>query len=165
MTATSWFQLGAVIAVLVVAVPLLGRYLTAVHSDGKAPGDRVFLPIERLVYRLVGVDPGRGQTWPAYTRSVIGFGVVSVLGLYLLLRVQGSLPLNPTGVDGFEPALAFNTAVSFVTGTNWQAYAGENTASHGAQMFGLVVGQFTAAAVGMSVALAMVRGLRHRRRR
>ena len=107
--------------------------------------------------------PTSGQTWPPYARSVIGFRVVSVLGLYLLLRMQGALPLNPTGVDGFEPALAFNTAVSFVTGTNWQAYAGENTASHGAQMFGLVVGQFTAAAVGMSVALAMVRGLRYRR--
>jgi potassium-transporting ATPase potassium-binding subunit len=93
---------------------------------------------------------------------MLAFSLISTLGLYAMLRTQHWLPVNPTGMGNVAPALAFNTAVSFVTGTNWQAYAGESTMSHFSQMAGLVVAQFTAAGVGMGVALALVRGLARR---
>ena len=118
-----------------------------------------FLPVERALYRFGGVDPGREQQWPVYALSLLAFSAVSVFGLYLLQRIQGVLPLNPTDVDGVPPALAFNTAVSFVTNTNWQNYGGEGTMSHLTQMAGLTVQNFVSAAVGISVAIAFVRGL------
>ena len=164
MTSAAWLQLLVVILAVAVVAPLLGRYLAEVHGGGSAPGDRIFLPIERAIYRVCGVDPAGRQRWPAYALSVLAFGAVSVLGLFVVLRLQSELPFNPTGVDGMPAALAFNVAVSFVTGTNWQSYAGESTISHLSQMSGLVVAQFTAAAVGMSVALAVVRGVTARRR-
>ena len=101
----------------------------------------------------------REQQWPVYALSLLAFSAVSVFGLYLLQRIQGALPLNPTDVDGVPPALAFNTAVSFVTNTNWQNYGGEGTMSHLTQMAGLTVQNFVSAAVGISVAIAFVRGL------
>ena len=146
-----------------VSVPLLGRYLAQVFGGGLAPGDRVFGPVERLLYRLTGVDPDREQRWPTYATSLLAFSAVSVLALYALQRFQGSLPFNPTGVDGVPPALAFNTAVSFVTNTNWQNYAAENTMSHLTQMVGLAVQNFVSAAVGLAVAVALIRGLVRRR--
>lgn len=164
MTGAGWVQLGVVALAVAVVAPLLGRYLAAVHGGGPAPGDRIFLPVERLACRLAGVVPASSQRWSSYARSVMAFGLVSVSGLYLILRFQAVLPFNPTDAPAVEPALAFNAAVSFVTGTNWQAYAGETTMSHLSQLAGLVVAQFTAAAVGMSVAVAVVRGLVHRHR-
>jgi potassium-transporting ATPase potassium-binding subunit len=164
MSGSGWLQLVAMVAVVAVAAPLLARYLAAVHGGGRAPGDRFFAPIERATYRLLGVDPSSGQRWSGYACSMVVFGAVSTMVLFAVLRVQHLLPLNPTDAPSVPPAMAFNTAVSFVTGTNWQAYAGESTMSHLAQTAGLVVTQFTAAAVGMSVAVAVVRGLLHRRR-
>ena len=164
VTSAAWLQLFAVVTAVVVVAPLLGRYLAAVHGGGRAPGDRVFVPVEGAIYRVSGVDPGRGQRWQAYAAAVLAFSVVSVVGLFLVPRLQSALPFNPTGVGAMPAPLAFNVAVSFVTGTNWQAYAGESTISHLSQMSGLVVAQFTAAAVGMSVALAVVRGLTARGR-
>ncbi|HEY5727112.1 MAG TPA: potassium-transporting ATPase subunit KdpA, partial [Acidimicrobiia bacterium] len=134
-----------------------------VFGGGEAPGDRFFGPIERFVYRLSGVNPEREQRWNVYALSLLAFSAVSVLALYALQRFQGSLPFNPTGVDGVPPALAFNTAVSFVTNTNWQNYAGENTMSHLTQMVGLAVQNFVSAAVGLAVAIAFIRGLVRRR--
>ena len=139
--------------------PSCWRHRAAVFGGGKAPGDRIFLPVERLTYRALRIDPGRSWTWRAYALAVLAFGLVSTLLLYLILRLQGHLPLNPTGAPDMPPLLSFNTAVSFITGTNWQAYEGETAASYLAQMAGLVVAQFTAAAVGLSVALAVVRGI------
>jgi K+-transporting ATPase ATPase A chain len=159
MSAAGWEQLIFVVAVTAVAAPVLGRYLAATFRGGPAPGDRVFLPIERLVYRVTGTDPESSWTWRRYALAVLGFGLVSTLFLYAILRLQGVLPLNPTHAPGMSPLLAFNTAASFVTGTNWQAYEGETQASYLAQMAGLVVAQFTAAAIGLSVALAVVRGI------
>jgi len=159
MSASGWEQLAFIAVVTVIAAPLLGRYLAATFGGGKAPGDRVFLPIERLVYRTTGVDPEHGWPWRRYATAVLAFGLVSTLFLYLILRLQGVLPLNPTHAPGMSSFLSFNTAVSFITGTNWQAYSGETQASYLAQMAGLVVAQFTAAAVGLSVALAVVRGI------
>ena len=163
MTGASWLQLGVLIALLAITIKPLGLYMAKVFGpERKAPGDRVLLPVERLVYRLTGVDPDREQRWQIYAVSVLAFSVVSVLFLYVLQRLQGSLPVNPTNVGAFPQALSFSTAVSFVTNTNWQNYAGENTASHLTQMVGLAVQNFTSAAVGLAVAVALIRGLTRR---
>jgi len=159
MTPSGWEQLLFVAAVTAVAAPLLGKYLAATFKGGRAPGDRVFLPVERLVYRTLGVDPEASWTWRAYALAVLAFGLVSALLLYAILRLQGVLPGNPAHAPGMPPLLSFNTAASFVTGTNWQAYEGETAASNLADTVGLVVAQFTAAGVGLAVALAVVRGI------
>ena len=163
MSGANWLQLGALLGVLLVTAPLLGAYLARVLGGGSAPGDRVFLPVERVIYRVAGVDPSREQPWNVYAVSLLAFSAVSVLGLFLLERVQGVLPLNPTNVHGVSSALAFNTAASFVTNTNWQNYAGESTMSHLTQMAGLAVQNFASAAVGVAVAVALVRGFVRRR--
>jgi K+-transporting ATPase ATPase A chain len=129
----------------------------------RAPGDRFFLPVERLVYRVCGIDESREQRWSVYALSLLAFSVVSVLLLYVLQRVQGGLPLNPNNMKGVPPALSFNTSVSFLTNTNWQNYAGESTMSYLTQMAGLTVQNFVSAAVGLAVAIAFVRGLIRRR--
>jgi K+-transporting ATPase ATPase A chain len=164
MNITGWEQLLFVGAVTALLAPPLGRYLAATFRDRSpdergAPGDRVFLPVERLVYRVLHVDPEGSMTWPVYTIALLVLGLLSTLLLYLILRLQGVLPVNPTHAPGMPPKLAFNTAISFITGTNWQAYEGETQASYLADMAGLVVAQFTAAAVGLAVALAVVRGV------
>jgi K+-transporting ATPase ATPase A chain len=163
MSWENWLQLGALIGLVLVSTRLLGPYLARVIGGGPAPGDRVFLPVERAVYRVAGVDPAREQPWGVYAVSLLAFSAVSVLGLYLLQRVQGLLPLNPTDVEGVPSALAFNTAASFVTNTNWQNYGGESTMSHLTQMAGLTVQNFVSAAVGIAVAVALIRGLVRRR--
>ncbi len=163
MSVYNWLQLLALVALLAVGTRLLGPYLARVFGGGPAPGDRVFLPVERLLYRAAGVDPAREQPWTVYALSLLAFSGVSVLGLYLLQRVQGSLPLNPTDVAGVPSALAFNTAASFVSNTNWQNYGGESTMAHLTQMAGLTVQNFASAAVGIAVAVALIRGLTRRR--
>ncbi len=163
MTAAGWLQLAALIGLIALGTRLLGPYLARVFGGGSAPGDRVFLPVERFIYRLVGVDPEREQRWNVYAYSLLAFSAVSVLFLYLLQRVQEWLPLNPTDAVGVPAALAFNTAVSFVTNTNWQNYGGELTMSHLTQMAGLAVQNFVSAAVGLAVAVALIRGLARRR--
>jgi K+-transporting ATPase ATPase A chain len=154
------------VVLLVVALaatcPLLGWWIAdaLMPMPGEAArGDRIFRPFECVVYRLLGVSGTRSMRWAPYARAVLVFGAVSTVGLFAILRLQGQLPLNPTDVDGQSTALAFNTAVSFVTGTNWQAYAGETGASHLAQIAGLVTAHFTAAAVGIAVGLAVIRSL------
>ena len=163
MSTSNWLQLLALVAAILATTRLLGPYLARVLSAGPAPGDRVFLPVERGIYRLLGVDPSREQRWNVYALSLLAFSAVSVVGLYLLQRVQGALFLNPTDVVGVPPALAFNTAVSFVSNTNWQNYGGESTMSHLTQMAGLTVQNFVSAAVGIAVAVALIRGLARRR--
>ncbi len=159
MSASGWAQLLFAVVVTAVLAPLLGRYLAATFRGGRAPGDRVFLPVENLVYRALGTDPDSSWSWRSYALAVLAFGLISTLLLYAILRLQGHLPLNPTHAPGMPPLLSFNTAVSFITGTNWQAYEGETAASYLAQMAGLVVAQFTAGAIGIAVALAVVRGI------
>jgi potassium-transporting ATPase potassium-binding subunit len=159
----AWGQAAALLGLVVLSTPLLGAHIARVFGSVRAPGDRVFLPVERALYRLGGVDPEREQPWRVYALSVLAFSIVSVLGLFLLQRVQGALPLNPTHVGGVAPALAFNTAVSFVTNTNWQNYGGESTMSHLTQMAGLTVQNFVSAAVGIAVAIAVIRGITRRR--
>jgi potassium-transporting ATPase potassium-binding subunit len=174
MNLTGWEQLLFVCAATAILAPLLGRYLAATFHDSagasagtkagtgagtKAPGDRIFAPVERLVYRALRVDPESSMTWQVYAIAVLVFGLLSSFLLYAILRLQGVLPLNPTHAPGMSPTLSFNTAISFITGTNWQAYEGETQAGYLADMAGLVVAQFTAAAVGLAVALAVVRGI------
>jgi K+-transporting ATPase ATPase A chain len=164
VNALGWEQLAFVAAATAILAPMLGKYLAATFrdrgpGDRPAPGDRIFLPVERLVYRALRVNPDSSMTWKVYATAVLVLGLLSTLLLYLILRLQGVLPLNPARAPGMSPQLSFNTAISFITGTNWQAYEGETQASYLADMAGLVVAQFTAAAVGLAVALAVVRGL------
>jgi potassium-transporting ATPase potassium-binding subunit len=163
MSGAAWLQFLVITALVAAATPPMGGYLAKVHGGGAAPGDRFFGPLERLVYRATGVNPSREQRWTVYARSLLAFSAVSVLLLYLMQRVQGGLPLNPTDVGAVPEPLAFNTAVSFTTNTNWQNYAGEITMSHLTQMAGLAVQNFVSAAVGIAVAVALIRGLARRR--
>jgi K+-transporting ATPase ATPase A chain len=169
----SWqdaLEILALAALLGVTVVPLGRYIAAVYgsrADGSAPGDRVFAPIERAIYRVCRVDARREQRWNVYASSLLAFSLVSMLGLYVVLRLQGSLPFNPTDRDNVSPTGAFNTAVSFVTNTNWQWYSGEVAMSHFTQMVGLAVQNFVSAGVGFAVIVAIIRGItrtRHRSR-
>ena len=164
MSSASWVQFFILVALLLALAPPLGRYMAMVYGDDdRAPGDRFFLPVERFIYRLLRVDPAREQRWTVYAYSVIGFSLGSFLFLYALIRLQGSLPFNPVGLSAVAPGLAFNTAVSFMTNTNWQAYGGETTMSHLSQMLGLTVQNFVSAAAGMAVMAALIRGLARRR--
>lgn len=159
MSTSGWQQLLFIGVASAILAPLLGRYLAATFRGGKAPGDRVFLPIEGVIYRALGTNPESSWSWRAYALAVLAFGLLSTLLLYLILRLQGHLPLNPTHAPDMPPLLSFNTAASFITGTNWQAYEGETAMSYLGQMAGLVVAQFTAGAVGIAVALAVIRGI------
>ncbi len=148
---------------VIVITPPLGNYIARVMEGERSFLHPVLAPVERLTYRVLRVEPEREQAWKPYTRSLLVFSIVSVALLYLLQRVQGLLPLNPDGHGAVDPFLAFNTAVSFVTNTNWQNYLGEQTMSHLTQMAGLAVQNFASAAVGLAVAIALVRGIARRR--
>lgn len=145
-----------IIALAAVHVPL-GDYMYRVYSSEKHSRG------ERVIYRLIGADPKSEQTWGAYARSVLAFSAISILFLFVFQLVQGKLPLHLNDpATPMTPALAWNTAVSFVTNTNWQAYSGESTQSHLVQMAGLSVQNFVSSAVGMAVAIAFIRGLARR---
>jgi K+-transporting ATPase ATPase A chain len=144
-------QLLALIAALALAYIPLGNYMAGVYSSDK------HWRIEKWVYKGIGANPDTEMTWPAYLRGVLAFSAVGVLFLYLLMRLQGVLP-GSLGFSSVDPAQSFNTAVSFVTNTNWQSYYGEQTMGHVVQTAGLAVQNFVSAAVGMAVAVALVRG-------
>lgn len=164
MSTVSWLQLAALVAVVGLTAPALGGYMARVYGDERpAPGDRVFLRIERPIYRLCGVDPEREQRWTTYAYSLLASSLVSFAAVYVLQRFQGSLPFNPTDMTAPDAHLSFNTAVSFMTNTNWQSYGGESTLSHLTQMMGLTVQNFLSAAAGMAVLAAFIRGLARRR--
>ncbi len=168
MSWQNWLQIIVLVILLLVTVPRLGRYLADVYGardDGSAPGDRFFNPIERLIYRVCGIDAKREQRWSGYAVSLLAFSVMSLLGLYALLRLQGHLPFNPTGRSAFTPSGAWNIAVSFVTNTNWQWYSGEVAMSHLSQMVGLAVQNFVSAAAGMAILVAMIRGITRTKQR
>jgi potassium-transporting ATPase potassium-binding subunit len=135
-----------------------------VYSSEKAPGDRFFLPIERFTYRVCRIDPDSEQRWRSYVMSLLAYTLVGGLLTYGVLRLQAHLPGNPNGYPDVPPGLSFNTAISFMTNTNWQNYAGENTMSVLSQMLGLVWHQFISAAVGMALAAAFIRCLIRRRK-
>ena len=162
MNILGWLELAIFLIVLLVITKPLGIYLVGVlDTNGKTFLDPVVKPVERLTYRLFGVDPEKEQSWLQYTIAMLVFTLVTVLFTYLILRLQGFLPLNqdPKTFQAVTDHVAFNTAVSFSTNTNWQSYSGESTMTYFSQMVGLAVHNFMSAAVGIAVAAAVVRGI------
>src|SRR6202051_643184 len=160
MNISGWFQLALYRVLLILITKPLGIYLFQVlEANGKTFLDPVIKPFERLTYRLFGVDPEKEQGWILYTISMLIFELVTVLLTYLILRFQNFLPLNPQGQAGVTDHLAFNTAWSFATNTNWQSYGGESTMSYLSQMLALASHNFFSAAIGIAIAAAVVRGI------
>src|SRR5450631_4515061 len=158
MTIVGWLQIAIVLAlVLATAIPLSG-HIASVYSGKDNFLSPVLRPVERIFYRLAGVDETREQTWLVYAMAMIAFSIAGFVLLYALQRFQNVLPLNPRGFDAVPPDLAFNTSDSFITNTNWQNYSGETTMSHLTQMLGLTVHNFVSAATGLAMAFALVRG-------
>jgi K+-transporting ATPase ATPase A chain len=151
------------LAAVAALTPPLGSYVARVMTGRRTFLHPVLGPVERLVHHSLRLRPDHEQTWKAYARSLLAFSLVSIVGLYLLQRAQGLLPGNPDRFGAVDPFLALNTAVSFVTNTDWQNYAGEATMSHLTQMAGLATQNFLSAGVGLAVAVALVRGLTRRR--
>jgi len=162
MLSNSVIQLVAFfLIVAVVSVPL-GLYMARVFSNERTFLDPVLSPIERLIYRICGINPAVEMGWTGYAVSMLAFSLISMIFLYALQRLQYYLPLNPNGLAGVPPGLAFNTAASFTTNTNWQAYSGEQTLSYLTQMVGLTSHNFLSAAAGMATAAAVIRGFARR---
>jgi K+-transporting ATPase ATPase A chain len=159
MTANGWFQIFFFLAVIAAITPPLGAYMTCVFARERTWLDVVLRPIERLIYRTTGVDETREMRWTEYAVALLLFSAVSMLVLYGMQRLQAVLPWNPQRLPGVPPDLAFNTAASFTTNTNWQAYSGESTMSYFTQMVGLAYHNFVSAAVGIAVAIAFIRGI------
>ncbi len=157
MNPQGWVEIALTLAVTVALAWPLGLYLARVWTGERTWLDPALRPVERLVYAGCGIKPDKSQAWVSYAASVIGFSIVGFVTLYLILRFQNLLPLNPQGFAGVSPHLAFNTAISFVTNTNWQSYAPETTLSTFSQMVGLTSHNFLSAAVGMSIAAAVAR--------
>jgi K+-transporting ATPase ATPase A chain len=162
VTVHGWLQIGLFSLLVLLLTKPVGLWLWRVFESRARPLARLLGPVERGVFRLCGVDPDREQDWKGYAVSVLVFSAMGLLVTYAILRLQAVLPGNPNHLGPVEPALAWNTAVSFTTNTNWQAYSGESTMSHLAQMAGLAWHNFTSAAAGIGVALALARGLTRR---
>lgn len=162
MTLIGWLQILLFFALVLAVTRPLGVYLFRVFEADTQPLPRVLGPVERVLLRLCGVDGKREQSWSQYTLSLLAFSLFGVLITYLIQRLQHVLPLNPQGLAAVGPELAFNTAVSFTTNTNWQSYAGESTMSYFSQMVGLAWHNFTSTAAGLGVALALARGFTRR---
>ncbi len=162
MTANGWLQIIVfLLAILAVTKPL-GVFMARVFNRERTFMDPVLRPIERLLYRLTGVDEEHEMRWTEYAVAMLLFSVVSMLLLYLMQRVQAWLPLNPQKLAAVAPDLAFNTAASFTTNTNWQNYSGEVAMSYFTQMAGLAYHNFASAAVGIALAIAFIRGIARR---
>jgi K+-transporting ATPase ATPase A chain len=156
----SWFQFALFVGALLLITKPLGLYLVRVlDTHGRTFLDPLIKPLERLTYRVCGIDPEKEQSWLGYTFALLAFSLVGLLFTYFILRYQDHLPLNPQGFPGLAPHLAFNTAVSFTTNTNWQSYGGESTMSYFSQMVALTIHNFTSAACGIAIAAALVRGI------
>ena len=159
MTINGLAQIGLFFIVLVALVKPLGWYMARVYTGQTCGMDRVMGPLERVIYRVCGVREAEDMNWKTYAVAMLLFNVTGLVALYALQRVQEFLPLNPGTFGAVAPDLAFNTAASFITNTNWQAYAGESTLSYLTQMLGLTVQNFVSAATGMAVLVALIRGL------
>src|SRR6266496_824649 len=163
MTANGWFQILLFFALIFMVTKPFGIFMARVFNREKTFLDPVLRPVERLLYRVTTVDESYEMRWTEYAISMLLFSVVSMLVLYLIQRVQYYLPLNPQKLTGVNPPhLAFNTAASFTTNTNWQAYGGETTMSYFTQMAGLAYHNFMSAAVGIALAIALIRGIARR---
>jgi K+-transporting ATPase ATPase A chain len=160
MNIFGWIQLALFIILLFLLTKPVGIYLTRVlDPEGKTFLDAALRPVEGLFYRFFGLDPKKEQAWQDYALSLVSFSLVGCLFTYAILRLQHLLPMNPQGFGAVSEHLAFNTAVSFTTNTNWQSYGGESTLSYFSQMVGLIFHNFTSAAAGIAVAAAFIRGI------
>jgi len=162
VTVLGWIQIVLFVLVTAALTRPLGGYLAAVFAGERTLLSPVLAPLERGFFRLAGIDARTEQRWPAYAVAMLMFNFMGVLLLYALQRLQALLPLNPQGMGAVAPDLAFNTAVSFVTNTNWQNYAGESVLGYLVPMAGLTVQNFLSASTGMALALALVRGFARR---
>jgi K+-transporting ATPase ATPase A chain len=162
VTTQGWLQIGFYVAVLTALTPVLGTYMARVYQGERLALERVLGPVERLTYRVLGVDVTRQQDWKGYARTTLVFSALFFVALFVILRTQGIHPFNPEGFDSGPWDVSFNTAASFVTNTNWQFYGGETTLSYFSQMAGLAVQNFVSAAVGMAVMAAVIRGFASR---
>lgn len=160
MHSTDWIQLALFVALLAGLTVPMGKYLFCVlDTHGRTWLDPLLKPVERATFAAMGVKPDKEQNWRQYTGSMLLFSLVGCVFTYALLRLQNYLPLNPQKLPGVSPELAFNTAVSFTTNTNWQNYGGESTLSYFSQMVALTIHNFTSAATGIAIAAAVVRGI------
>jgi len=157
MTANGYLQLVFYVVVLIAASVPLGAYMANVY-EGRSAATRYGAPFERLIYRLCGIDPEQEMHWTRYALATLWFSLFGVLAVYALQRFQAFLPLNPANMAAVSPDSSFNTAVSFITNTNWQGYGGESTMSYLTQMLALTVQNFVSAAAGMAVLVALIRG-------
>ncbi len=162
MSLNGWLQITLFIAAVLLLAKPMGSYLTRVFERRKTFLDPILLPCERLLYRMTGVKPEQEMRWTEYAVAMLVFSASTALLTYVVERVQHLLPLNPQHLSGVESALALNTAISFTTNTNWQAYTPESTMSYLTQMLGLATHNFWSAAVGMALAVAFVRGIARR---
>lgn len=162
MTANGWLQIALYCAVVTLLVKPFGGYLTRVFAGERTTLSPLLVPLERIFYRLCGVDERQDQNWVGYAVSMLMFSLAGFLSLYALMRFQALLPFNPAGQSAVEEGLAFNTALSFDTNTNWQSYVPETTMSYLVQMAGLTVHNFVSAATGIALAVALVRGFARR---
>jgi K+-transporting ATPase ATPase A chain len=162
MTFNGWLQILLFFGIVLALTKPVGVFLTRVFSRERTFLDRALRPVERLLYRVTGVDETREMRWTEYAVSMLLFSAVSMFVLYLLQRLQGVLPLNPQGLSGIAPDSAFNTAASFTTNTNWQSYVPETTMSYLTQMAGLAYQNFVSAGVGIALAVAFIRGIARR---
>lgn len=162
MTVAGWLLIIFFVALVVLVAKPMGAWLLTLMQGGRTWLHPVLAPVERGFYRLAGVDPAKEQGWRGYAVAMLLFNVAGMVLTYAILRLQAFLPLNPQGFAGVEPHLAFNTAVSFTTNTNWQSYVGETTMSHFSQMVGLAFHNFASAATGIALAFALIRGFARR---
>jgi K+-transporting ATPase ATPase A chain len=162
MTIQGWFLIIAFVGILLALTKPVGAWLFALYEGRRTPLHLVLSPVERGFYKLAGIDPNAEQGWRRYAVHMLLFNVVLMAFTYAVLRLQGVLPGNPQGLAGLSPHLAFNTAVSFTTNTNWQSYAGESTMSNLSQMLGLTIHNFMSAATGIALAFALFRGFARR---
>jgi K+-transporting ATPase ATPase A chain len=156
------FEIILTLALVLIAAYPLGAFMADVFENRRTFLTPIVGPVERGLYRVAGIDPEAEQKWYEYAISMVAFGGACMLSLYALLRLQAYLPLNPQGFPGVPPGLAFNIAVSFITNTNWQAYAGETTLSHFSQMVGLTTNNFLDSAAATAMAVALTRALARR---
>ena len=162
MTSADWAQLIIYVAVLLGLSLPLGIYMARVYEGNAGVLQKIFGPLERFLYKLLGIDPAQEMNWKQYAIAMLVFKLFGFIAVYGLQRLQGVLPFNPAGQTAVEPGSAFNTAASFITNTNWQGYGGESTMSYLTQMVALTVQNFVSAAAGMATLIALIRGIARR---
>ena len=165
MTANGWMQIGLFFALILVCAKPLGVYMARVFGREKTFFDFLARPVERLIYKLTGIDEDHEMKWTEYAIAMLVFSFVTMIVTYAIERLQHILPLNPQGLAGVAPDLALNTAASFTTNTNWQSYVPEATMSYLTQMVTLAYHNFASAAVGIALAIAFVRGIAGREKK